>query len=67
MRTCMLVFYDWSFCLLLFGNAMRDDPARTQLHPAPALTRGNRYNSDNTDKMGGPKLGFSVDELCPKS
>ena len=43
---------------------MRDNPVRTQLHSARALHRGNQYNSDNTDKMGGPKLRTLVDELC---
>ena len=44
---------------------MGDDLACTQLHPARALLRSNRYNSDNTDEMDGSKLGISVNELCP--
>ena len=32
---------------------------------AHAPHQGNCYNADNTDKMGGPKLGIFVDEMCP--
>ena len=56
---------DLSFCLLLFSNALGNDPTNTRVHPAPAPHRGNSYNYDNNNKMGGPKFGISVDALCP--
>ena len=58
MCTCVLVFDDLLTFLftLVQQKAVRDDPARIQVHFARVPHGGNRCNSDNIDKMGGPKL-----------
>ena len=64
----MLVFYDllmFLFTLVLYSNAMRDYPARTQLQPTRVLHQGVLFISGNTDEMGGSMLGILVNELCP--